>query len=80
MGENDHKLLKTEFPDKWKYLKLKLAGPYEYFKSLDDYKKPVNDLKIGDFFSKLKNECLVIQKKKEQWILLKDSILKKGKN
>ena len=31
MGENDLKILKTGFPDKWKYLTKKLAYPYEYF-------------------------------------------------
>ena len=29
MGEHDLKTLKTEFPDKWKYLTKKLAYPYE---------------------------------------------------
>ena len=38
MGENDLKISKTEFPDKWKYLTKKLAYPYEYFNSLNDYK------------------------------------------
>ena len=41
MGENDLKILKTGFPDKWKYLTKKLADPYEYFNSIDDYQKPV---------------------------------------
>ena len=51
------KILKTGFPDKWKYLTKKLAYPYEYFNSIDDYKKPVNNLKKENFFSKLKNKC-----------------------
>ena len=38
-GEHDPKILKTEFPDKWKYLTKKLAYPYEYFNSIEDYKK-----------------------------------------
>ena len=54
-GENDLKILKTGFPDKWNYLTKKLAYPYEYFNSIDDYQKPVNDL--THFFSKLKNKC-----------------------
>ena len=54
MGENDLKLLKTEFPDKWKNLTKKLAYSYEYFKSINDYQKPGEKLKKGDFFSKLK--------------------------
>ena len=57
MGENDLKILKTGFPDKWKFLIKKLAYPYEYFNSIDDYKKPVNNLEKKDFFSKLKNKC-----------------------
>ena len=55
-SENDLKSLKTEFPDKWKYLTRKLAYPYEYFNSLDGYRKPVDNLKKNDFFSKLKND------------------------
>ena len=55
MGENDLKILKTEVPDRWKYLTKKLAYPYEYFNSIDDYQKPVDNLKKEDFFSKLKN-------------------------
>ena len=45
MGESDPKILKTEFPDKWKYLTKKLAYPYEYFNSIDDYQKPIDNLK-----------------------------------
>ena len=57
MGENDLKILKTGFPDKWKYLTKKLAYPYEFFNRIEDYKKPVDNLKKEDFFSKLKNKC-----------------------
>ena len=57
MGEDDLKNLKTGFPDKWEYLTKKLAYPYEFFNSLDDYQKPVDNLKKEDFFSKLKNDC-----------------------
>ena len=35
IGENDLKILKTGFPDKWKYLTKKLAYPYEYFNSIE---------------------------------------------
>ena len=49
MGENDLKFLKTGFPNKWKYLTKKLAYPYEYFNSIDDYQKPVDNLKKEDF-------------------------------
>ena len=57
MGESDPKILKTGFSDNWKYLTKKLGYPYEYFKSIDDYQKPVNNLKKEHFFSKLKNKC-----------------------
>ena len=45
MGGNDLKVLKTSFPDKWKYLTKKLPYPYEFFNSTDDYQKPVDNLK-----------------------------------
>ena len=57
MGENDPKILKTGVPDKWKYLTKKLSYPYEYLSSMDDYQKPVDNLKKEYFFSKLKNKC-----------------------
>ena len=56
LDEDDFKILKKEFPDKWQYLKKKLAYPYEYFNSIDDYKKPVDNIKREYFFSKLKND------------------------
>ena len=56
MRKNDLKILKKEFPDKWKYLTRKLVYPYEIFNGIEDYQKPVNNLK-KDFFCKLKNEC-----------------------
>ena len=46
---------KTGFPDKLKYLTRKLAYPYEFFNSIEDYQKPVDTLKKEHFFSKLKN-------------------------
>ena len=62
LNEDDFKILKKEFPDKWQYLNKKLAYPYQYFNSIDDYKKPVNDLKEEDFFSKLKMIILITKK------------------
>ena len=59
MGENDLKVLKTGFLDKWKYLTKKLAYPCECFNSIDDYQKPVDNLKKEHFFSELKNKCPV---------------------
>ena len=52
MGENDRKILKTECPDKWKYLTQKLSYAYEYFNNINDYQKTVDNLKKEDFFSK----------------------------
>ena len=57
MGENDLKVLKTGFPDKWKYITKKLVCPYEYFNSIEAYQKSVSNLKKEDFFSKLNNKC-----------------------
>ena len=57
MGENDLEILKIGFPDIWKFLNKKLAYPYEYFNCIDDYQKPVDNLKKEDFVSKLKNKC-----------------------
>ena len=56
IGENDRKILKTGFPYKWKFLTQKLAYPYEYFNSIEEYQKPVNNLKKEHFFSKLKRK------------------------
>ena len=55
LNEDDSKILKKEFLDI--YLIKKLAYPYEYFNRIDDFKKPVDNLKKEDFFSKLKNKC-----------------------
>ena len=57
MNEEDFKILKKDFRDKWQYLSKKLADPYEIFNSIDDYQKPVDNLKKEDFFSKLENKC-----------------------
>ena len=57
LDEDDFRNLKKEFPDKWRYLNKKLAYPYQYFSSIDNYKKHVDELKKEGFFSKLKNEC-----------------------
>ena len=65
---DDFKILKKEFPDNWQYLNKKLACPYQYFNSIDDYQKPVDNLKKEDFFNKLKNKCPdddVIERTKE---------------
>ena len=55
LDEDGFNFLKKEFPDKWQYFNKKLAYPYEFFNSIDDYKKAVDNLKKEDFSSKLKN-------------------------
>ena len=50
------KILKKEFPKNWELLNKKLAYPYEYFKTLDDYSKNISNLTKEDYFSKLKND------------------------
>ena len=42
---DDFKILKKDLPDKWQCLNKKLAYPYQFFNSIDDYKKLVNILK-----------------------------------
>ena len=56
LNEGDFKTLEKEFPNKWQNLNKKLAHPYEYFISIDDYQKPVSNSNKEDFFSKLKNK------------------------
>ena len=80
MRENDLKILKTGFPDKWKFLTKKLAYPYEYFNSIDDYQKPVDNLKKKDFFSKLKNKCPDVEEIERTKKINENSILKMEKN
>ena len=58
LDEDDFKILKKESSDKWQYLNKKLAYPYEFFNSIDDYKKPVDNLEKENFFNKLKNDYL----------------------
>ena len=67
--EDDFKILKKEFPDKGKLLNKKLANPYEYFISIDDFKKPVDNLNKEDFFTSSvnrKRNVLVMMKYKEE--------------
>ena len=56
LNEDDFKILKKEFPDNWQYLNKKIAYPYEFFKSIDDYQKPFNNLNKENFFSKSKKQ------------------------
>ena len=53
---NELKIIKAEYPDKLKYLKQKLAYPYEDLNCLEEIRKPINDLKNVNFFSKVENK------------------------
>ena len=55
--EDEFKSLNKNFPNKWQYLKKKLACPNEYFNSINDYRRSVHNFKKEDFFSTLKNKC-----------------------
>ena len=78
MGENDLKILKAGFPDKWKFLTTKLAYPYEFFNSIEDYQKPVENLKKEHFFSKLKNGSPDDEEIKRTKEIIKISDIKNG--
>ena len=55
----DYIHLKKHFPNHWMLLKNKLAYPYEFYKPLEDYEKPINELlESGNeaYFSKTKNK------------------------
>ena len=55
----DYHHLKKNFPYHWKLLKNKLAYPYKFYKTLEDYERPIEDLlKAGneDYFSKTQNK------------------------
>ena len=80
IGENSIKILKTGFPNKWIYLTKKLAYQYEYFNSIEDYQKPVDNLKKEHFFSKLKNRCPDDEETQRTMDIIKKVILKMEKN
>ena len=79
MGETDCKILKTEFPDnKWNYLTIKLAYPYEYFNSLDDHQKTVVNLNNKDLFSKLKKDFPSVEEIERTKQIIKKFNIKNG--
>ena len=57
ISEDDLTLLKAELLDKWIYLSKKLSYPFDNFKSLDDYQKPIVKIEKVDFLRKIKNAC-----------------------
>ena len=58
LKEDDYIHFKKHFPNQWMLLKNKLAYPYEFYKTLEDYEKPIEQLiNAGKeaYFSKTKN-------------------------
>ena len=59
LKDDDYIHLKKHFPNHWMLLKNKLAYPYEFYKTLEDYERPIDELlKSGKepYFSKTKNK------------------------
>ena len=66
------------FPDKRKILTKSLAHPYEFFNSIDEYQKPVNNLKKEHLFSKLKNDYPEDEKIQRTMDIIKGFNIKNG--
>ena len=59
LNDNDYFHLKKHFPNHWMLLKNKLAYPYEFYKTLEDYEKPIEELLNAGkeaYFKKSKNK------------------------
>ena len=59
MKDEDYIHLKKHFPDHWILLKNKLAYPYEFYKTLEEYGRPIDELlEAGNeaYFSKTANK------------------------
>ena len=59
LKDDDYNHIKKHFPNHWMLLKNKLAYPYEFYKTLEDYETPIDELlKAGNeaYFSKTKNK------------------------
>ena len=61
LNDQDYIHFERHFPNHWMLLNTKLAYPNEFFKTLEDYEKPIEELlKSGKeaYFSKTKNKIL----------------------
>ena len=59
LNDQDYIHLERKVPNHWEILKKKLAYPYYFYKTLEYYEKPIEDLiKSGEkaYFSKVKNK------------------------
>ena len=45
LKDEDYIHLKRHFPNHWMLLKKKLAYPYEFYKTLEDHEKQIEELK-----------------------------------
>ena len=74
--------MRKEFIEKWEYFMEKLAYPYEYFISIDDFETPVDNMKKRVKLKEV-NQKMIIQmilKYNEQKILSNYSIIKMEKS
>ena len=59
LKDDDYIHLKSFFPNHWMLLKNKLAYPYEFYETLEDYERPIDELlESGNeaYFSRTKNK------------------------
>ena len=70
--------MKTEFPEKSKNLTKKIANPYNFFNSFENYQKPIDNLKKEYFLSKLKNDYPNVKEIEQTKEILKSFIIKNG--
>ena len=59
LKDDDYIHLKKHFPNHWMLLKNKLAYPYEFYETLEDYEEPIEEVinyGSGAYFSKTKNK------------------------
>ena len=65
LKDYDYIHLKKHFPNHWMLFKNKLAYPYEFYKTLEDYERPIEDLlKAGNetYHRKTKMKNLIKKK------------------
>ena len=80
LDNDDFNISKKDFPDKGQYLNKNLAFSYEFFNSVNDYRKHVDNFKKEDFLSKFKKKCPDDDEKNEQGKLLDFLIFKLERN
>ena len=82
LKDEDYIHLKQEFPNHWMILTKKLAYPNEFYKTLEDYEKPIEELLRSAkeaCFSKVKNKCPDQEEIDRSNEILKSLIIKNGR-